>query len=151
MKRWIAVAVAATGCDGATQFARDGSVDAEIHQLAPFTPLICTSGDPGEPTCPINHVDVSDIAAGAQMQFLAVPGSTRVFLHDIELTAGASGLFVRDLRFVVYREGVAITQIGPLPPVIELAAGESFTLDAAGLPDFTEAGAQLGLQYGATQ
>ena len=85
------------------------------------------------------------------MQFLAVPGSTRVFLHDIELTAGTNGLFVRDLRFVVYREGVAIPQVGPLPPVIDLAAGEAYTLDAAGLPDFVEPGTQLGLQYGATR
>jgi hypothetical protein len=151
MKRWIAVAVAVTGCDGATQFERDGSVDAEVHTLSPFTPLICTSGDPGEPTCPINHVDVSEIADGAKLQFLAVPGSTRLFLQDIELTAGAGGLFVRDLRFVVYRDGIGIPQIGPLPPVIDLAAGEVYTLDAAGLPDLDAPGAQLGLQYGATR
>ena len=151
MKRWIAVALAVTGCDGATQFARDATVDAEVHTLPVFTPLICSSGDPGEPTCPINHVDVSEIADGAKLQFLVVPGSTRVFLHDIALTAGSGGLFVRDLRFVVIRDEVAIPQIGPLPPVIDLAAGEVFTLDAAGLPDFDTAGSQLALQYGATQ
>jgi hypothetical protein len=151
MKRWIAVALTVVGCDGATSLVRDGAVDAEVHTLPAFTPLLCTSGDPGESTCPINHVDVSAIADGAKLQFLAVPGTTRIFLHDIELTAGANGLFVRDLRFVVYREGVGIPQIGPLPPVIDLAAGEVYTLDAAGLPDFAEPAAQLGLQYGATR
>jgi hypothetical protein len=151
MKRCIAIALAVAGCDGATGLVRDAGIDAEVHATAAFTPLLCTSGRPGEPTCPINHVDVGDIADGAKLQMLAIPTSTRVFLHDIALTAGPAGLFVRELRFVVYRDGVAIPQLGPFSPVIDLASDEVLTIEAAALEGFDVPGPQLGLQYGATR
>lgn len=151
MKRWIAIALAVAGCDGATQLVRDGAADAEVHTTPPFTLLLCTSGEPGEPTCPINHVDIDDIGTGATLQLLAVPASARIFLHDIVLTAGAAGLYVEDLRFVVHRDGTTIQTLGPFPPVIDLAAHATLTIDAAAVDGIEMPGAQLALQYGATR
>lgn len=150
MRPWFAFAMLAA-CDGSTELARDAGPDAAVHSLPPFTPLLCTGGSAGDPTCPFNYADITDLGAGATMRLLATPSGPRVFLRDIRLTAGPSGLHVEDLRFVVYRDGIAVPQLSPFPREIDLNGNEVLTIDAAALPDFSSPGDQIGLQYGASR
>src|SRR5262249_40548506 len=53
---------------------------------ARFTPLLCTSGNPGDPTCPINYVDLTGILqgwAGAQIKMVAQPLSQDLYVTNL--------------------------------------------------------------------
>jgi hypothetical protein len=75
----------------------------------PFTPLLCTSGTSGSPTCPINHVGLADVGmsatppidlTGAEITFVVQPLSNSMYVTDLTLVAGASGIYIEHPLFV---------------------------------------------------
>jgi hypothetical protein len=80
MWRSAAVWLVLVGCGA------DG--DVELSRTEPFTPLLCTAGTPGDPTCPLNHVELA-AAAELRLRFAAEPWSEQLMLSSIVL-AGQS-------------------------------------------------------------
>ena len=86
-----------------------------ILATALFTPLLCTGGQPGEPSCPINYVDLLPLVegwAGAQIKFVAQPLSQDLYLTNLAVVPGAEGVYIEHPLFVSYPPG-ADTQYVP--------------------------------------
>lgn len=80
----------------------DGPGDLSLA-TEPFSPLLCTGGDPGSPTCPINIVDLSPLVtgwAGAQIKFVAQPLGTDLYVTNLQLITGAEGVYIEHPLFV---------------------------------------------------
>ncbi len=79
---------------------RAGGV-AALLETPEFTPLKCTAGVGGDPTCPINTVALDSIGAvGAKITFVyEQPTSTLTYLTDITLSAGPNGVFIEHPLF----------------------------------------------------
>jgi hypothetical protein len=72
-------------------------------ETAAFTPLLCTSGTPGEATCPINYVDISGLVEGwmgAKIKFVAQPLSQDLYLTNLALEGGPEGVYLEHPLFV---------------------------------------------------
>ena len=66
-------------------------------------PLLCTSGMPGEMTCPITHVDISMLVegwAGARINFVAQPLSQDLYVTNLSLEGGPEGVYIEHPLFV---------------------------------------------------
>jgi hypothetical protein len=94
---WIQAEASAAGGTGS------GST---IMETTPFTVLLCTSGVAGDPTCPINHVDISALPnapalPGAHIDFVAqLIGSSDTYITDLYATTGQDGLYIEHPLFV---------------------------------------------------
>jgi hypothetical protein len=66
-----------------------------------FSPLICTAGQPGEPTCPVNTVALDAMGiAGARIDFVAQSLSSGLYVRNLKLVPGAGGAFIEHPLFV---------------------------------------------------
>lgn len=69
----------------------------------PFAPLLCTGGNPGDETCPINIVDISPLVtgwAGAQIKFVAQALGTDLYVTNLALITGTEGVYIEHPLFV---------------------------------------------------
>lgn len=82
-----------------------------VIQTAKFTPLLCTGGTAGDVSgcttggncCPINIVKLdSNGLAGAEIDFVAQPLSSDLYLSDIYLKGAADGVYMEHPLFVSY-------------------------------------------------
>ncbi len=80
---------------------RSGTGQPTLLETPEFTPLKCTAGVAGDPTCPLNTVALDAIGApGAKITFVyEQPTSTLTYLSDITLSAGAGGVFIEHPLF----------------------------------------------------
>ena len=79
-----------------------GTVDTGLETAA-FTPVFCTSGNPGDPTCPITTVDIAGLVegwAGAKIKFVATPLSQDLYVTNLELEGGPEGVYLEHPLFV---------------------------------------------------
>jgi mono/diheme cytochrome c family protein len=79
-----------------------GTVDTGLETAA-FTPVFCTSGNPGDPTCPITTIDISGLVegwAGAKIKFVATPLSQDLYVTNLELEGGPEGVYLEHPLFV---------------------------------------------------
>lgn len=83
MWRVLLAGTVATGCSGGS-----ASPDAAV-QTERFTPLLCTTGMPGESTCPINHVDVGT-AFSLRASFVARSMNVMLEISAFELDGAAT-------------------------------------------------------------
>ena len=84
---------------GSTPNARDAAV---WQQTQPFAPQLCTSGNPGDATCPINHVTVSPADPSpnlSQLDLVVQQSAHEWSLTHMLLHANTDGLFVENPRF----------------------------------------------------
>lgn len=112
----IALVLAACGGNG-TQHVPDA---APWGQTQPFKPLLCTSGNPGDATCPINHLTVSEADPSPELSQLDVV--VQQSAHDWNLTAmvvraNLDGLFVENPRFTTCQgpDGMVLANIDLAP------------------------------------
>jgi mono/diheme cytochrome c family protein len=109
-----------------------GTVDTGL-ETQPFTPVLCTSGNPGEPTCPITYVDITGLVegwAGAKIKFVAQPLSQDLYVTNLSLEGGAEGVYIEHPLFVSWPP-----MAEPIPDTLDrffnvkmnLAAGEAAT------------------------
>ncbi len=99
---WLQAEQAAAGTTG-------GGGTTLTLSTQPFAPLLCTSGQAGDPTCPINHVSLVDAGmaanppvdlTGAEITFLVQPLSNDMYVTDLTLKAGTAGVYVEHPLFV---------------------------------------------------
>lgn len=64
-------------------------------RTAMAVPQLCTGGNPGDPTCPINTLDLSALnVAGASFSFVAQAAGADLYMTNMQFTAGTDGLYV---------------------------------------------------------
>lgn len=107
-----------------------------IYSTKSFTPMICTSGAPGDATCPINHASLGDLAqigpmlAGVEITFTAQALSS-LYVTNLTLSGGSSGVYLEHPLFV------SLKAAGPYPDQLDrlfdvkenLAASKTDQLD----------------------
>jgi hypothetical protein len=75
--------------------------DRIAYETVPIVPLICSAGEPGTATCPINTIDLTSIGApGSSVTFIVEPLSTGLYLSELKLVAGPEGVYVDHPLFV---------------------------------------------------
>ena len=83
MGRVLLAAALLAGCVGDSSSTGDAGV-----RTSRFVPQLCTSGAPGDPTCPINYVDLSP--ATLRASFVTRPASPGLEISGFTLTGSAS-------------------------------------------------------------
>jgi mono/diheme cytochrome c family protein len=69
--------------------------------LAPSAMMVCTTGAPGDPTCPYNDLPLDEAgAAGAKIQFTMTDVSGAVYLSNLKVVPGPMGVHVEHPIFV---------------------------------------------------
>src|SRR5258705_499725 len=97
-------------------------------ETARFVPLLCTGGNPGEPSCPINNVDLSNFGvAGARFLLAARPMSSGLQITGLMNATGRQGIAVDGLQLVLFENGVEVQHL-------ELAAHYAVTPEWPILP-----------------
>jgi hypothetical protein len=79
-----------------------GTLDTGLETAA-FTPVLCTAGNPGDPTCPITYVDISNLVegwAGAKIKFVAKPLSQDLYVTNLAVEGGPEGVYLEHPLFV---------------------------------------------------
>jgi hypothetical protein len=114
---WLQAEQAAAGAAG-------GSGSTTIS-TATFAPLLCTGGASGTATCPINHVSLTDAGAaaspavnlaGAEIAFVVQPLSNDMYVTDLTLVGGTSGVYIEHPLFVyIPPQGVMCSDGSPSP------------------------------------
>jgi len=70
-------------------------------QTGQFTALLCTSGVPGDATCPVNHVGLDALGLpGATIDFVAQALSQDLYVTDLKLNASVDGVSLEHPLFV---------------------------------------------------
>ncbi|HUS27860.1 MAG TPA: hypothetical protein VMZ53_05110 [Kofleriaceae bacterium] len=118
MWRVLAVGLAVIGCGDPAPATTDAAADAEtdafvIRRTSPFVMQLCTSGNPGDVTCPLNSVALDELggpAVGARLTFTAKPMGQDMVLDDIEI-AGVAHLHIAGLQFEQWTSGTP-TRVG---------------------------------------
>ena len=99
-----------------------------------ITPSFCSGGLPGDPTCPINHVPLPN-PLGARLDFVVQPLGDDLYLTNIQLVAGPTGLYAEHPWFVVWPFGPDVSIPDPLDRYFGLSfnlpPGDAGSLDAA--------------------
>ena len=79
----------------------------EPIRTAQFVPMVCTAGNPGDATCPINIVDLSTLGvAGATAEVVVTQLVSDAYLTNIKVKAGAEGLYVQHPVFETWPMGM---------------------------------------------
>ena len=99
----IVMALASCGDDGGG--VSDAAIDASsMVRVGPFSVLYCTSGNEGEPTCPINFIAL-DSPGAMELRLVATPISANLALSSIRIMPGANGIYLVHPRFETYGNG----------------------------------------------
>jgi hypothetical protein len=79
-----------------------GTLDSGL-ETARFTPILCTSGEPGSATCPFTYVDISNLVpgwAGTRIKFVATPLSQDLYVTWLSIEGGPEGVYLEHPLFV---------------------------------------------------
>jgi hypothetical protein len=99
MRRFAIALLAACGGNGSTA---DGPMEPDSYDTPPFVPILCTSGTPGEPNCPLNTVPLDEVGtAGATFRFTWTLLGSGHYIGEAKLTAGPEGLYVENPIFML--------------------------------------------------
>lgn len=79
-----------------------GSIDQELRTEA-LRPMLCTGGNPGDPTCPINSIPLDSVGVpGGSITFVADPTDSALYLRRLQLNPGPMGAFIEHPLLVSY-------------------------------------------------
>jgi hypothetical protein len=100
MVRYASILVVMVGCASDPSHRPPGTMPL---QSAPFQMLLCTGGQPGDPTCPINHVELgafTTLPGTPQLDFAVMPAAGGLNVFSAELGNLAGGLYLETPRLV---------------------------------------------------
>lgn len=132
------------GCGSGMQPAPVPDADADPLETARVAILICTSGMPGEPTCPMNTLGLG--VADASLGFVAQALGTSLYVTDITFFGGTSGLHVEHPTFLFWADEPFLSAPDP-ELVLDVAPGSSTTLSP--LSVIGEAPSKLSVRFDA--
>lgn len=114
-----------------------GTADTGL-ETALFTPVLCTGGNPGDPTCPITYVDITGLVdgwAGARIKFVAQPLSQDLYVTNLSLEGGAEGVYIEHPLFVSWP-----TEGDPIPDTLDRFFNVKMNLKAGDMPSVINGG-----------
>ncbi|MCW5808105.1 MAG: hypothetical protein KIT31_37485 [Deltaproteobacteria bacterium] len=144
-------AVALVGCEEHGSGGGPGAdASAPSSDLAgPARPRLCTGGEAGDPTCPINILPLPK-QRGATVQFVAQALGGGIFLSDMKVDGGQLGVFVVHPRLVTRTAGSPALTPDPGDRFANLVAdippGGAVLLDTAALVQFAPDD-EVGMQF----
>jgi len=109
-----------------------GTVDTDL-ETQPFTPVMCTGGNPGDATCPITYVDISGLVegwAGAKIRFVAQALSQDLYVTNLALEGGAEGVYLEHPLFVSWPP-----QGDPIPDTLDRFFNVKMNLMGGAMPE----------------
>lgn len=122
------------------QAERDARPPGTVAETAKAAVMLCTAGNPGDATCPINHLDTTAAGAAGTVDFVVQQVGPDLYFTNLAITAGAGGLTLAHPLF----ESYPATATDPTPNPndryfnvsLSLAAGASSPL-GTGTATFT--------------
>lgn len=124
-----------------------GTVDTGL-ETQPFTPVLCTGGNPGDPTCPITYVDITNLVdgwAGAKIRFVAQPLSQDLYVTNLALEGGPEGVYIEHPLFVSWPiEG------DPIPDTLDRFFNVKMNLAAGAMPSQISGGTAAFINFAPT-
>jgi hypothetical protein len=70
-----------------------------------YTPMLCTAGNPGDATCPINSIDLTPLGTAGSLEFTVKEITGGAYFQALKFKAGASGLYLEHPLFESYAGG----------------------------------------------
>ena len=96
-------------------------VETVIIGVTPKVAMLCSVGNPGDPTCPINNFPLDEVGAtGATIDFVIQSVSGATYITNLKVTPGASGVFFNHPLFVTYPATVDETRVGCQPDAMAM-------------------------------
>jgi hypothetical protein len=74
-------------------------------ESAPYMPLPCTAGNPGDATCPINSVDLAALGEPGTFEFVAMGATGGYVMSGMQFKAGADGLYIAHPKLISHPAG----------------------------------------------
>ena len=92
-----------------------------VLRSAPFMMLLCTSGNPGDVTCPINFVSLDElggVALSASLRFVTQALAQDLYLNDLRIVGSATlhiqGLYLEQWNGTMVTGGtILVEQLDP--------------------------------------
>ncbi len=107
----------------------------EPIRTAQYTPLLCTAGNPGDATCPINTVDLAGIGptpVAATLTFTVNQLGPDSYYTNLKVKAGAEGLYLEHPLVETWPAGATMPTADPIDRffavVINLQANQEITI-----------------------
>lgn len=107
-------------------------------ETARFNALLCTSGQPGDATCPYNYVDIAPLVegwAGARIAFIATPLSQDLYVTNLALESGSEGVYLEHPLFVSWP-----AQGDPIPDTLDRFFNVKLNMMAGATPEIIGGG-----------
>jgi hypothetical protein len=73
--------------------------DVEPIRTEKMVLMPCTSGNPGDPTCPINSIDLTPLGVAGTVEVVVTALSNAAYLTNIQVKAGAMGVYLSHPMF----------------------------------------------------
>ena len=101
-----------------------------------FLPQLCTSGNAGDPTCPINHVSLASLGLpGAEVDFVAQALSSDLYITDLYTVASVDGVYLEHPLFTSFPPaGSDGSTPDPIPDLLDRFYDVKLNLAAAATP-----------------
>lgn len=97
---------------------RDARPPGPVIETPQFVLMMCTAGNPGDATCPINKVDLSSLGpAGAEFDFVAQALSGDLYTTGMSFKPGTDGLYVEHPLFESWPPAATGSDAGVPAPI----------------------------------
>jgi hypothetical protein len=128
----IAALVLAAGCTEHGSSAGGDATAGSDLETQRFQPQICTGGQPGEPSCPVNLVALELGEGRGTFSFVVQGLGSGMFLTDMKLAPGPSGLRIQGLTLRVWVTPTTSVDV-PFGMDFALPAGQTAILEPLSL------------------
>lgn len=123
------------------QAERAARPEIEPIRTAMVTPMLCTGGNPGDATCPINMVDLGGIGptpVAATLEFVLQNVSGDSYFTNVKVKGGAEGVYLEHPLFETYPGGDPMPSPDPLDRlfavVLNIPANMEMTVGTGTIP-----------------
>jgi len=93
---------------------RDARPDIAPIRSAQMVPTLCTAGNPGDPTCMINMIDLSSLGQPGTLEVVVSQLVADSYLTNIQIKAGANGLHIAHPVFESWPAGAMEPKPDPI-------------------------------------
>lgn len=108
--------------------------DIEPIRTAMITPMLCTAGNPGDATCPINTISLDGVGptpvTGASITFTIASVGADSYITNLKVKAGAEGVYIEHPLIESYIGGDLMPTPDPLDRLFAVALNVQANMEA---------------------
>ena len=93
---------------------RDARDEIPPIRTAQMVPMLCTMGNPGDPQCPINMIDLTALGQPGRVEVVVSQLVADSYLTNIKIVAGAAGLHIAHPLFESWPAGATEPKPDPI-------------------------------------